>query len=170
MDLARGLAAFSVFAGHLRNLFFVDYAGVRHKNLLVRALHLLTGYGHEAVVFFVRSGFMVGTSVIKTVEAGRRPWRSYTVNRFIQMCADLAPAFLAQFVLQCVGLAQSSSRVQLATGAGPPQHTHGHFASTLYALVVALLRIGPLARLFRCRTEGTRQASESALDVTPEAG
>jgi peptidoglycan/LPS O-acetylase OafA/YrhL len=39
LDLLRGLAAFIVCFGHLRNLFFVDYGQVQHKNIFMQILY-----------------------------------------------------------------------------------------------------------------------------------
>ena len=57
LDLIRAIAAFAVMVGHLRALFFADFAYLQSKSLPLGALYFFTGFGHQAViVFFVLSG------------------------------------------------------------------------------------------------------------------
>src|SRR5947207_2354160 len=60
LDAARGIAALAVFLGHLRALFFVDFEELRHQGTLTKAIYLVTGFGHAAViVFFILSGYLI---------------------------------------------------------------------------------------------------------------
>jgi hypothetical protein len=51
LDLLRGLAAIEVFLSHFRNLFFVDREEIINKSFLTDTLYLITGFGHQAVVY-----------------------------------------------------------------------------------------------------------------------
>src|SRR5450432_3682938 len=66
LDLIRTVAAWAVMWGHLRNLFFVDSQQVLHRNPTLNFIYFVTGFGHQAVVvFFVLSGFLISSTVIK---------------------------------------------------------------------------------------------------------
>ena len=68
LDLARGLAAPAVFAGHLRAFVFVDFQQAGQLGLFWKIFYFLTGLGHSAVmVFFVLSGFLIGENVARSV-------------------------------------------------------------------------------------------------------
>ena len=69
LDLIRGVSAVAVLLYHLRGLFFVDYPFLGHRiRAHQSALYAVTGYGHQAVmVFFVLSGYFIGTSVMESV-------------------------------------------------------------------------------------------------------
>lgn len=52
--------------GPIRSLFFVDFEDAQHGSLPVKAIYFLTGFGHQSVVvFFVLSGFLISSTVIK---------------------------------------------------------------------------------------------------------
>lgn len=95
LDAARGIAALMVFISHLRALFFVDYNSVARPGILIQAIYILTGFGHEAVViFFVLSGFLIAGSVYKADASGRWDWTRYCVNRLVRLYVVLIPALL----------------------------------------------------------------------------
>ena len=69
LDAIRGLAALLVFWSHVRALFFVPYESVAHRNALIKVLYFFDGFGHSAVmVFFVLSGFLISSSVLRSLE------------------------------------------------------------------------------------------------------
>ena len=82
--------------GHVRGLFFVDFPFIaKSPSLILRMLYAVTGFGHQAVVlFFVLSGYFIGTSVSEQVGARRWSWRIYLVNRFTRLQLVLLPALL----------------------------------------------------------------------------
>lgn len=95
LNMLRGLSALEVCAGHLRNLFFVDYLEVDSKNFLIKILYYITGFGHQAVVlFFVLSGFFISSSVIKSQNDNKWSWSYYLINRLSRLYIVLIPALL----------------------------------------------------------------------------
>ena len=95
LDAIRGLAALLVFFGHLRALFFVPYPSVLHPNALITALYFVDGFGHTAVmVFFVLSGFLISSSVFRSLETKRWSWGWYAQNRLTRLYVVLIPALL----------------------------------------------------------------------------
>ena len=93
LDMVRGVAAVAVMIGHVRGLFFQEYASLAAPGLGTKFLYAATGFGHEAViVFFVLSGFFIGASVLKSVAANRWSWRGYLTHRFVRLWIVLLPA------------------------------------------------------------------------------
>ncbi|MFN3683208.1 MAG: acyltransferase family protein [Fimbriimonadaceae bacterium] len=106
LDFVRGVSALIVLVGHWRNLFFVAYQDVAGPTLLDKAIYFLTGYGHQAVmVFFVLSGFLVGSGVVRSMERGEWSWSRYAVNRFTRLYVVLVPALLCCWLLDRLGMA-----------------------------------------------------------------
>jgi peptidoglycan/LPS O-acetylase OafA/YrhL len=104
LDLIRFGAALLVLFGHARGLLFEGMARVEHPNALVRAFYLVSGLQHEGVVlFFVVSGFLVGGSVWRAVDAGRFNFRIYLTNRFARIYLVLVPALVLVLVLDVLG-------------------------------------------------------------------
>jgi peptidoglycan/LPS O-acetylase OafA/YrhL len=95
LDLIRALAAWAVMWGHVRGHFFVDFQHLTERNLPLRALYFVTGFGHQAVmVFFVLSGFLISSSVIHSYASGRWSWREYAINRSSRLYVVLIPGLL----------------------------------------------------------------------------
>src|SRR5271157_3841431 len=95
LDALRGVAAVGVCLSHLRDFFFQDYAKLPHHNLLLAAVYLVTGLGHQwVIVFFVLSGYLVGGSVLRSVAVNRWSWRVYLLNRLTRLYAVLVPALV----------------------------------------------------------------------------
>lgn len=95
LDAIRGLAALLVFWSHVRALFFVPYASVLNRNTLVKILYFLDGFGHASVmIFFVLSGFLISSSVFRSLETNRWSWGWYTKNRLTRLYVVLVPALL----------------------------------------------------------------------------
>jgi peptidoglycan/LPS O-acetylase OafA/YrhL len=91
--------------GHLRGLFFVDYPLLRSKSAFLTALYAATGYGHQAViVFFVLSGYFIGTSVLEAVEKKQWSWRAYLVSRLTRLQLVLFPALLLGAIWDQIGM------------------------------------------------------------------
>jgi peptidoglycan/LPS O-acetylase OafA/YrhL len=105
LDLIRGLAALAVMVGHVRGLFFKDFGDLVHPTIWDRVTYGFTGFGHQAViVFFVLSGYFIGSSVSESVNARRWSWRVYLVNRLTRLEVVLLPALLLGAVWDQIGL------------------------------------------------------------------
>jgi peptidoglycan/LPS O-acetylase OafA/YrhL len=105
LDLIRGVSAAAVMLYHLRGLFFVDFPFLANKSLLSTALYAVTGYGHQAVmVFFVLSGYFIGTSVMESVGNLQWSWRTYVVSRLTRLQLVLFPALVLGAVWDRIGM------------------------------------------------------------------
>ena len=94
-DLIRGVSALAVMLYHLRGLFFVDYPFLASKSMFSAVLYAVTGFGHQAVmVFFVLSGYFIGTSVMESVGKLQWSWRTYLVSRITRLQLVLFPALV----------------------------------------------------------------------------
>ena len=95
LDLMRAVAACAVMFGHLRTLCFVDYEHVEGKSRALAALYFLTGFGHQAVmVFFVLSGFLISSTILRSHILGGWSWREYAINRAARLYVVLLPGLL----------------------------------------------------------------------------
>ena len=91
--------------GHVRGLFFVDYPNLANPSPLNQVLYAITGFGHQAVmVFFVLSGYFIGTSVCESLDGRRWSWRVYLVNRLTRLQLVLLPALILGFVWDRIGM------------------------------------------------------------------
>ncbi len=105
MNWLRGLAALAVLAGHIRGLFFVDYEAVHRPLAWLKLTYLVTAFGHQAViVFFVLSGFFIGTSVASMSAAGSWSWRRFALRRFTRLYVVLIPALVLTTVWDLLGI------------------------------------------------------------------
>src|SRR5580692_1292530 len=104
LDVIRAIAAFAVMFGHLRTLFFVDFQHLQSKSLPLQALYFFAGFGHQAViVFFVLSGFLISSTVIRSHVLGKWSWRDYAVNRATRLYVVLVPGLLLGFFWDRLG-------------------------------------------------------------------
>jgi len=104
LDLIRAVAAFAVMFGHLRTFFFVDFQHLSHKSWPLEVLYFFAGFGHQAViVFFVLSGFLISSTVIRSHVLGRWSWRDYAVNRATRLYVVLVPGLLLGFFWDRLG-------------------------------------------------------------------
>jgi peptidoglycan/LPS O-acetylase OafA/YrhL len=105
LDLVRFGAALLVLFGHSRGLYFAGIAQSPDAGIATRLFYLVTGLQHEGVIlFFVVSGFLVGGSVWRNVEAGRFEARLYLINRFSRIYLVLIPALVLVFILDRLGM------------------------------------------------------------------
>jgi peptidoglycan/LPS O-acetylase OafA/YrhL len=105
LDLIRGVSALAVLIYHLRGLFFVDYPFLANKSLLSTGLYAVTGYGHQAVmIFFVLSGYFIGTSVMESVCSQQWSWRTYLVSRIARLQLVLFPALVLGAIWDRIGM------------------------------------------------------------------
>lgn len=95
LDAARGLAAVLVLIGHVRGIFLVDYGTVVHSSGLLAGVYLLTSLGHRAVVvFFVLSGYLIGSAVLRSVIDNEWKWAAYLLSRLTRLWVVLLPALV----------------------------------------------------------------------------
>lgn len=105
LDALRGTAAIGVLASHWRDVFFVNYQQVSHAGPWKQAAYLATGLGHPwVVVFFVLSGYLVGGTVLRKIQAGRWSWSEYTFDRLTRLYAVLIPALFLGGLIDRLGL------------------------------------------------------------------
>jgi peptidoglycan/LPS O-acetylase OafA/YrhL len=105
LDALRAVAAFSVLLSHWRDALFVDYPQLGRHNPLIAAAYLVSGLGHQwVIVFFVLSGYLVGGSVLRSVNSGRWAWRSYLLTRLTRLYLVLLPALLLGGVADWAGM------------------------------------------------------------------
>ncbi|MFM0245022.1 acyltransferase family protein [Paraburkholderia sediminicola] len=116
LDLIRALAAGAVCISHLRNLMFVDYRSSAGIGLAGKAFYFLSNYGHTAViVFFLLSGYFVGGSVLRQVEAGTWSWQRYLTERMSRLWIVLIPALLLTLFWDRMGITLAGGPFYLGT-------------------------------------------------------
>lgn len=104
LDLARGLAAAAVAFQHLRSLLFVDWPQTAVHTPLAAGFYLLAKFAHPAViVFFVLSGFLVGSSGLRAVENRTWSFPRYLLHRFLRLEVVLLPALLLGLLWDSLG-------------------------------------------------------------------
>src|ERR1700748_3592997 len=105
LNLVRGLAAAAVAFQHLRSLLLLDWPQTSEHSVLAAAVYLLAKFAHPAVIiFFVLSGFLVGSSGIRSVE--NRTWSlpRYMLHRFLRLEIVLLPALLVGLLWDTAGV------------------------------------------------------------------
>ena len=91
--------------GHLHNSFFVSFRKSGSRNPIAAGLIFLSSFSHEAVIiFFVLSGYLIGTSVLKAAVTQRWSWNGYVMRRATRLYVVLLPALLLTAVLDRLGL------------------------------------------------------------------
>jgi peptidoglycan/LPS O-acetylase OafA/YrhL len=104
LDLVRGTAAIMVLIEHIRNLMFVPWKDVTGQRALWFPFYLVTGAGHQAVVlFFLLSGYLVSSTVLRARAQGRWSWKSYSEHRLVRLWIVLWPALLLGLLLDSIG-------------------------------------------------------------------
>jgi peptidoglycan/LPS O-acetylase OafA/YrhL len=104
LDWVRALAAWAVMWGHVRGIFFVDIRQVPHAGFLLKGVYLLTGFGHQAVpVFFVLSGFLISSAILKRRASGTWSWRDCAIDRSSRLYVVLIPELLFGLVWDKAG-------------------------------------------------------------------
>lgn len=122
LDLARGITALLVCAGHLRAAMFVDYKDVTQPSGFSEKLfYIVTSLGHQAVVvFFVLSGFFVGGSVLKNANDFR--FLDYYTARLSRLWMVLVPALFFTLLVDkiiaviCPGIISGDFKSTLDSG------------------------------------------------------
>lgn len=92
LDHVRWISALLVVIGHIRQLFFVDYADVAHKSLLWNAFYAASRMQHQAVLlFFVMSGAVIAGRFTVWSNWRRFNLASYAVARLTRLWLVLFP-------------------------------------------------------------------------------
>jgi peptidoglycan/LPS O-acetylase OafA/YrhL len=108
LNVIRSASALMVVLGHVRILFFQDYANVPH-NFVTAILYAFTSLGSEAViVFFVLSGYWVGGGVISRIRGNNFSWGSYASSRLTRLWLVLLPALVLTLIVDQIGRAAFS--------------------------------------------------------------
>jgi peptidoglycan/LPS O-acetylase OafA/YrhL len=98
-DLLRGIAALYVLLFHLRPVLFVGYANLQGRSTGYELFYGMTSLGYEFVMlFFVLSGFLVGSSVMRNIANKTWSWKSYLVARLTRLWIVLVPALMLTLV------------------------------------------------------------------------
>jgi peptidoglycan/LPS O-acetylase OafA/YrhL len=106
LDFTRWLAAFLVFAQHLRNPILIGYPDLPadERTMPVTIFYFLTGLGGSSVVvFFVLSGFLVGGIGLAKLDAGRFSPGGYAIDRATRLFIAYWPALLLTWLLDSAG-------------------------------------------------------------------
>jgi peptidoglycan/LPS O-acetylase OafA/YrhL len=162
MDAIRASAAFVVFAGHARMLFFGNHA--RQEESLVGAVTTPSaatvntmGMGHHAViVFFVLSGFLVGNSAWKAIRSGQWSWRRYLTQRATRLWIVLLPALMIGGYLDRIGITFLSHSNSIYTGPSGQGMVAQHLNNTL--TIKVLVGNALFLQMIRVPTYGTNAA------------
>lgn len=105
LDLARGLAAAAVAFQHLRALLVLDWPQTTEHSHLAGTFYFFAKFGHPAVIiFFVLSGFLVGSSGLRAVEKRTWSFPRYLLHRFLRLEIVLLPALLLGLLWDTAGI------------------------------------------------------------------
>ena len=105
LDLARGLAAAAVAFQHVRFLLLLDWPQITEHSSLIAGVYLLAKFAHPAViVFFVLSGYLVGSSGVRAAEGRRWSFPRYMLHRFLRLEIVLLPALLLTLLWDTAGI------------------------------------------------------------------
>jgi peptidoglycan/LPS O-acetylase OafA/YrhL len=104
LDVIRSVAAWAVMWGHLRAFFFVEYQELPLRTPSLKSLYFLTGFGHQAVmVFFVLSGFLISSSILRSLSIGTWSWSGYAISRATRLYVVLIPGLIFGMLWDVLG-------------------------------------------------------------------
>jgi peptidoglycan/LPS O-acetylase OafA/YrhL len=104
LNLIRGLAAAAVAFQHVRALLLLDWPDTPVHSPLSAGVYLLAKFAHPAViVFFVLSGFLVGSSGIRSVQNRTWSFPRYLLHRVLRLEIVLLPALLLGLLWDTLG-------------------------------------------------------------------
>jgi peptidoglycan/LPS O-acetylase OafA/YrhL len=105
LNLARGLAAAAVAFQHLRSVLLLDWPQTSVHSPLAAGVYFLAKFAHPAViVFFVLSGFLVGSSGVRAVESRTWSLPRYMLHRVLRLEIVLLPALLLGLLWDNIGI------------------------------------------------------------------
>ena len=130
LDVARGVSALLVVAGHCRAAFFPPLSSVASPTLIEQLFYAVTSLGYLAVMaFFVLSGFLVGGSVIRAGERFRLS--DYFTARLCRLWVVLIPALLLTLAMDTVMAVTAPDALK---GAFAQQWHSGPYPSAPYSV------------------------------------
>jgi peptidoglycan/LPS O-acetylase OafA/YrhL len=104
LNLIRGLAAAAVAFQHLRALLLLDWPDTSLHSPLSASVYLLAKFAHPAViVFFVLSGFLVGSSGVRSIQNRTWSFPRYLLHRVLRLEIVLLPALLLGLLWDTLG-------------------------------------------------------------------
>jgi len=106
LNFLRWISAFLVLIAHLRSVIFVGAKDAGSLNVFWKIFYLLTDFGYQAVmVFFVLSGFLVGSSILKRAKNNNLSFINYLLyDRGVRIYIVLIPAITLTAFLDIYGL------------------------------------------------------------------
>jgi peptidoglycan/LPS O-acetylase OafA/YrhL len=143
LDMLRGLAAVLVAIGHIRLMLIVNTSELHEVKLYMKPFYFITNLGTNSVmVFFVLSGFFIGSSVILAMREDRWQWKKYAIARGARIYTVLVPALILGGIIDIIGSHLLASSIVYSTpnyGGGLPE--------SIPANVTALITLGNLLSL-----------------------
>jgi peptidoglycan/LPS O-acetylase OafA/YrhL len=119
LDALRGIAAFSVLLAHWRIAFFVDSSQIAKAGLIPSIADWYASVGFQWVmVFFVLSGYLVGGSVLRSIEEGRWSWGDYLLARLTRLYVVLFPALILGAAFDWIGMNAPGTDSLYSAGGG----------------------------------------------------
>jgi peptidoglycan/LPS O-acetylase OafA/YrhL len=95
LDFLRATAALLVLFSHTRYWYFLEIDLAHRKGVFLNLFYFVTSMGHEAVViFFVLSGFLIGGSLIDSMQRGSFDVVRYLIARFVRIFIVYFPALV----------------------------------------------------------------------------
>lgn len=150
LDMLRGLAALLVVIGHVRAFVLVDYAEIAAPGAATKAIYLIGGMGHQAViVFFALSGYLVGGGAIDAMREGRWLLSRYALARLSRLWIVLAPALALTLAWDALGRAidpgayDGAWRALLSSGPSPDAPARSDAATALANVVFLQTILAP---------------------------
>ncbi|EDM29042.1 hypothetical protein LNTAR_14537 [Lentisphaera araneosa HTCC2155] len=104
-DAFRWVAALVVLLCHARSMFYGSYSDIENPTILDTTFYIITLFWHQAVIiFFVLSGYFIGSSVLASVTEGKFNWTTYLINRMSRLYIVLIPILLITALLDHLGM------------------------------------------------------------------
>lgn len=105
-DLIRFLAALAVLLGHGVSRFFGPYDPIHNNGFGEKVFRVVfSGYGsHGVTIFFIMSGFFIGSSILKQLSQQRFSWKNYFSRRLIRLWIVLLPALCITVLVDYIGV------------------------------------------------------------------
>jgi peptidoglycan/LPS O-acetylase OafA/YrhL len=136
LDALRGLAAILVAFGHSRLLLVHDTNELTHPTLWVKPFYFITSLGPSSVmIFFVLSGFLIGSSVIRDMQSGKWNWTKYSIARVSRIYTVLVPALVLGVMIDLVGLRFFGSSIVYTTpgyAVFMPDNLYGNITAKIF--------------------------------------
>jgi peptidoglycan/LPS O-acetylase OafA/YrhL len=126
----RGLAALVVLYAHDRSFFFEPRSANAHG--ILSLIYLDYYFSSAAVlVFFVLSGYLVGTSVLKANRRGDWSWKNYLLSRGTRLYVVLIPSLIFTLLFDQIGRHSPATANYYLTTPGVGSDTARSFLGSL---------------------------------------